>query len=183
MMTEKGPAAANLGGAGPAPRNGATMAQPAVEGKYYEDFGVGEEIVSARRTVSEGTIDLFAGVTGDFSEVHTDAELMKESEFGERIGHGILSLGILQGLMWQTNYNLGTVIATLGWDKLRFTSPLRAGDTVRAYWTIKEKRVSQSRPSLGVVVEECRLINQRKETVLRGEHVALVRRRPESVPV
>ena len=111
-MTEKAPAAANLGGAAPAPRNGATMAQPAVEGKYYEDFGVGEEIASAR-----------------------------------------------------------------------FTSPLRAGDTVRAYWTIKEKRVSQSRPSLGVVVEECRLINQRKETVLTGEHVALVRRRPESVPV
>jgi len=81
--------------------------------------------------------------------------------------------------MWQTSYNPGTVIATLGWDKLRFTSPLRAGDTVRAYWTIKEKRVSQSRPSLGVVVEECRLINQRKETVLTGEHVALVRRRPE----
>jgi acyl dehydratase len=126
-MTEEGPAAANLGSAAPAPRNGATMAQPAVEGKYYEDFGVGEEIVSARRTVSEGTIDLFAGVTGDFSEVHTDAELMKESEFGERIGHGILSLG--------------------------------------------------------VVVEECRLINQRKETVLTGEHVALVRRRPESIPV
>jgi len=43
--------------------------------------------------------------------------------------------------------------------------------------------VSQSRPSLGVVVEECRLINQRKETVLTGEHVTLVRRRPEAVPV
>ncbi len=156
------------------------MAQPAIEGKYYEDFGVGEEIVSAGRTVSEGTIDLFAGVTGDFSEVHTDAELMKESEFGERIGHGILSLGIMQGLMSQTNYSLRTVVATLGWDKLRFTSPLRAGDTVRAHWTIKEKRVSQTRPSLGVVVEECRLINQRKETVVTGEHVALVRRRPEA---
>ncbi len=159
------------------------MAQSAAEGRYYEDFGVGEEIASARRTVSEGTIDLFAGVTGDFSEVHTDAELMKESEFGDRIGHAILSLGIMQGLMWQTNYNRGTVIATLGWDRLKFTSPLRAGDTVRAYWTIKEKRVSQSRPSLGVVVEECRLINQRKETVMTGEHVTLVRRRPEAVPV
>jgi itaconyl-CoA hydratase len=85
----------------------------------------------------------------------------------------------MQGLMWQTNYNRGTVVATLGWDKLRFTSPLRAGDTVRAYWTIKEKRASRSRPSLGVVVEECRLINQRKEMVLTGEHVMLVRRRTD----
>jgi acyl dehydratase len=181
MMTETGLPAACLGSAGPAPRKGGTMAQPAVEGRYYEDFEVGEEMVSARRTVGEGTIDLFAGATGDFSEVHTDAELMKDSEFGERIGHAILSLGIMQGLMWQTNYNRGTVIATLGWDKLRFTSPLRAGDTVRAYWTIKEKRLSQSRPSLGVVVEDCRLMNQRAETVLTGEHVALVRRRPEAV--
>lgn len=56
------------------------MAQSAAEGRYYEDFGVGEEIVSARRTVGEGTINLFAGVTGDFSEVHTDAELMKVSD-------------------------------------------------------------------------------------------------------
>jgi acyl dehydratase len=158
------------------------MGKSLFEGKYYEDFVVGEEIVSAGRTVSEGTIDLFSGVTGDFSEVHTDAELMKESEFGDRIGHAILSLGIMQGLMWQTNYNRGTVIATLGWDKLRFTSPLRAGDTVRSYWTIKEKRVSQSRPTLGVVVEECRLVNQRKEVVLTGEHVMLIRRRLEAVP-
>lgn len=61
MMTEKGPTAANLGSAGPAPRNGATMAQPAVEGRYYEGFGVGAEIVSARRTVSEGTIERRSG--------------------------------------------------------------------------------------------------------------------------
>jgi acyl dehydratase len=43
--------------------------------------------------------------------------------------------------------------------------------------------VSRSRPSLGVVVEECRLISQRKEMVLRGEHGTLIRRRPEAVPV
>lgn len=158
------------------------MPQPAAAGKYYEDFGLGEETVSARRTVSEGTIDLFSGVTGDFSEVHTDAELMKESEFGERIGHAILSLGVMQGLMWQTGYNRGTVIATLGWDKLRFTAPLRAGDTVQVCWTIKEKRVSRSRPALGVVVEECRLMNQRKEIVMTGEHVMLIRRRSEAEP-
>ncbi len=149
-----------------------------VLGRYFEDFVVGEELVSARRTVGEGTIELFAGVTGDFSEVHTDAELMRDSEFGERIGHGILALGIMQGLMWQTNYNVGTVVATVGWDRLRFTSPLRIGDTVQAHWTVREKRVSKSRPHLGILVEECRLVNQRKEVVLTGEHVVMIRRRP-----
>jgi acyl dehydratase len=153
------------------------MPEPLVQGKYYEDFVVGEEMLSAGRTVGEGTIDLFAGLTGDFSQIHTDAEMMKESEFGERIGHGILALGIMQGLMWRTAYTQGTGIATIGWDKLKFTSPLKIGDTVRVYWTIKDKRVSKSRPHLGIIVEECRLVNQRKEIVVTGEHVLMVRRR------
>ena len=154
------------------------MPELLVQGKYYEDFVVGEEMISAGRTIGEGTIDLFAGLTGDFSQVHTDAEFMKESEFGERIGHGILALGIMQGLMWRTNYTQGTGVATIGWDKLKFTAPLRIGDTVRASWRIKEKRVSQSRPHLGIITEECRLVNQRKEVVVTGEHVTMVRCRP-----
>ena len=154
------------------------MPEPLVQGKYYEDFVVGEEMISAGRTIGEGTIDLFAGLTGDFSQVHTDAEFMKESEFGERIGHGILALGIMQGLMWRTNYTQGTGVATIGWDKLKFTAPLRIGDTVRASWRIKEKRVSQSRPHLGIITEESRLMNQRKEDVVTGEHVTMLRFRP-----
>jgi acyl dehydratase len=154
------------------------MIDPPVRGKYYETLTLGEEFVSSRRTVSEATIDLFAGATGDFSEVHMDAELMRSTEFGDRIGHGLLSLSIMQGLMWQTGFNVGTVIATIGWDKIRFSAPLKAGDTVQAIWTIKDKRPSRSRPGFGVTVEECRLVNQRKETILTGEHVSLVRCRP-----
>ena len=147
-------------------------------GRYFEDFVVGEKLTSAGRTIGENTIDLFAGLTGDFSDVHMDAEVMKQSEFGGRIGHGILALGIMQGLMWQTNYNLGTAIATLGWDKVKLSAPLRAGDTVRAYWAIESKRESRSRPHAGILVEGCRLVNQRSEIVLSGEHVLMVRRRP-----
>jgi acyl dehydratase len=149
-----------------------------MRGKYYDDLAVGEEFESMARTVGEGTIDAFAGVTGDFSEVHTDAELMKATEFGERIGHGILALGLMQGLMWQTAYTQGTAVATIGWDKLRFSAALRAGDTVRAHWTIREMRPSRSRPHTGIIVEACRLVNQRKETVLTGEHVMMMLRRP-----
>lgn len=154
------------------------MAERMVLGRYFEDFVVGEKLMTAGRTVGEGTIDMFAGLTGDFSDVHMDAEVMKETEFGGRIGHGILALGIMQGLMWQTNYNLGTAVATLGWDKIKSSAPLRAGDTVRAYWTIESKRESRSRPDMGILVEDCRLVNQRGQTVLSGEHVLMVRRRP-----
>ncbi len=147
-------------------------------GRYFEDFVVGEKLTSAGRTIGENTIDLFAGLTGDFSDVHMDAEVMRQTEFGGRIGHGILALGIMQGLMWQTNYNLGTAVATLGWDKVKLSAPLRAGDTVRAYWAIDSKRESRSRPHMGILVEGCRLVNQRSEIVLSGEHVPMVRRRP-----
>ncbi len=147
-------------------------------GGYFEDFVVGEKLTSAGRTIGENTIDLFAGLTGDFSDVHMDAEVMKQTEFGGRIGHGILALGIMQGLMWQTNYNLGTAVATLGWDKVKLSAPSRAGDTVRAYWAIESKRESRSRPHMGILVEGCRLVNQRSEIVLSGEHVPMVRRRP-----
>ncbi|MCC6947948.1 MAG: dehydratase [Bradyrhizobiaceae bacterium] len=154
------------------------MAEPLVLGRYFEDFVAGEALMSAGRTIGEGTIDLFAGLTGDFSDVHMDAEVMKETEFGGRIGHGILALGIMQGLMWQTNYNLGTAIATLGWDKVKSSAPLRAGDTVRAHWVIESKRESRSRPDMGILMEDCRLVNQRGETVLSGQHALMVRRRP-----
>lgn len=156
------------------------MPEPLVQGKWFEDFTVGEELLSAGRTVGEGTIDLFAGITGDYSQVHTDAEMMRESEFGERIAHGLLSLSIMQGLMWRTNYTQGTGVATIGWDKLKFVAPVRIGDTVRARWTITEKRASKSRPHLGIIVEECRLVNQRGETVLTGEHATMVRLRPKA---
>ena len=184
---QRRPASDTIGDASPVipERRGATeeregaMARPSVRGKYYEDFVVGEEFVSMARTVSEGMIDAFAGVTGDFSEVHTDAELKNGTEFGEPSGHGILALGIMQGLMWQTAYTQGTVVSTVGWDKLKCSVPLRAGDTVHATWTIREMRPSGSRPNTGTVIEDCRLVNQRNETVLTGEDALLMLRRPE----
>lgn len=154
------------------------MMERLILGRYFEDFIVGEKLISAGRTIGESTIEMFAGLTGDFSDVHMDAEVMKKTEFGGRIGHGILALGIMQGLMWQTNYNLGTAVATLGWNKVKSSAPLRAGDTVRANWSIESKRESRSRPEMGILVEGCRLVNQRGETVLSGEHVLMVRRRP-----
>lgn len=149
-------------------------------GRYYEDFALNETLVSAGRTITDATLELFSGVTGDYSDVHTDDEVMKASEFKSRIGHGLLSLSIMQGLMWQTGYNRGTASATIGWDKLKFPTPLRVGDTVHADWTISAMRESKSKPGFGILVEDCRLINQRGQPVIAGEHVLLVHKRPRS---
>jgi acyl dehydratase len=142
---------------------------------YWEDFSVGETFVTDGRTVTESMLDLFSGLTGDHSDVHSDEEVMRQGEFGGRIAHAILTLGVLQGLMWLTGYNRGTAIATLGWDQLKWPTPVRIGDTVRGEWTISGTRLSRSRTGAGIVEEECRLLNQRDEVVLSGTHVLMVR--------
>ena len=122
----------------------------------------------------------FAGVTGDYSQVHTDAVHMADSGFGQRIAHGLLGLSIAQGLSWRTNYTDGTGIASLGWDKWRFRAPIFFGDTVHARWWAIDKRPSQSRPDAGIVVEHVELCNQRGEVTQQGEHTILVRRRGDA---
>lgn len=149
-----------------------------MRGRYFEDFTVGEEIVTTGRTISEAMVDAFAGVTGDFSYAHTDEAAMQDTEFGERIAHGLLSLCVLQGLMWQTGHTSQTVMATLGWEAIKFPAPVRFGDTLRARWAIREVRPSRSRPEAGILIEECTLLNQRDEVVVSGDHVLMVRRRP-----
>jgi acyl dehydratase len=156
------------------------MESGSIKGRYFEDFTVGEEILTTGRTVSEAMVDAFAGVTGDFSYAHTDEVAMRSTEFGERIAHGLLSLCVLQGLMWQTGYTSQTGVATLGWETIRFPAPVRFGDTVHARFTIREMRPSRSRPELGILIEECALLNQRDEVVVTGNHVLMVRRRPAS---
>jgi acyl dehydratase len=153
------------------------MRSAVVGGNFFEDLEIGQSFASAGRTVSEAMIDAYAGLTGDFSDVHVDAEVMAGSEFGGRIAHGLLTLGLLQGLICLSNYSQGTAIATLGWEKVKFPKPVRAGDTLRAQWTIRDKRASASRPHHGIVFEACRLVNQHGEDVLTAEHVALFKRR------
>ena len=149
-----------------------------MQGRYFEDFTVGEELVTTGRTISEAMVDAFAGVTGDFSYAHTDEVAMQSTEFGERIAHGLLSLCVMQGLVWQTGYTSQTGTATLGWESVRFPAPVRLGDTVRCRFTIREMRPSNSRPNVGILIEECTLLNQRDEVVVTGDHVMMVKRRP-----
>lgn len=149
-----------------------------VTGRYYEDFCVGETLSSIGKTVGEGMLDTYSGLTGDFSDVHNDEEVMAQSEFGGRIGHALLALGIMQGLMWLTMYNVGTAFATVGWDNVKFPSPMRIGDTVRATWTIASMRESKSRPAYGLLNEDCRLINQHGDVVVSALHVLMVKKRP-----
>jgi acyl dehydratase len=150
-----------------------------VLGLWYEDFKIGDERLSPGRTITESDLMGFAGLTGDYSQVHTDEEFCKKTEFGTRIAHGLFGLSVAQGLAWRTNYTQGTGVASLGWDKWRFKKPIKIGDTVRVRWRATDKRESKSHPGMGIVTEFVELVNQRGEVVQDGEHITMIRKRPQ----
>ena len=86
-------------------------------GLYFEEFSVGQSVTTLGRTLSEDAIFSFAGLTGDYNQIHTDAEFAKSSPFGQRVAHGLLGLSIASGLAMRTGILEGTVIA------FRETSP------------------------------------------------------------
>jgi acyl dehydratase len=152
--------------------------EPVVLGLWFEDFVVGVERLTPGRTVTESDLANFSGLTGDYSQVHTDEEFCKKTEFGTRIAHGLFGLSVAQGLMWRTNYTQGTGVASLGWTDWSFRKPIFIGDTLRVRWALTQKRDSGSKPDKGIIHEWCKLVNQRGEVLQEGEHITLIRKRP-----
>jgi acyl dehydratase len=145
------------------------------ERRYFDEIQVGEEYESPGRTVTEGDIVLFAGISGDYNTLHTDAEFMKQSIFGERIAHGLLGLAIQAGLFTRAT----RAYATLAFVGLRwkFKGPIRIGDTIRLRATVSAKRETD-KPDRGIVTVERTVLNQRDEVVQEGETDLMVQRRP-----
>jgi acyl dehydratase len=147
----------------------------AQSGRYFEDIPVGERYTSPGRTVTEADIVLFAGLSGDYNVLHTDAEYMKSSFFGERIAHGLLGLSIQHGLLGRSlPATAGEQFVALKW---RFKGPIKIGDTVHVEARVTGKRDSD-KPDRGVVTLERRIVNQLGEVVQEGETEHLVERQP-----
>jgi 3-hydroxybutyryl-CoA dehydratase len=142
-------------------------------GLYFEEFTVGQKIVTVGRTIAESDIFTFAGFSGDYNQIHTDAEFAKTTPFGQRIAHGLLGLAITSGLAMRTGVLEGTVIAFREISEWKFSKPVFIGDTIHADLTITE---TKSLPRLGggsvTIVFDVR--NQKNETVMKGTWVVLV---------
>jgi 3-hydroxybutyryl-CoA dehydratase len=143
---------------------------------YYEDFTAGATLESRGRTVTEADIVNFAGLSGDFVELHTNEEFARQSPFGRRIAHGALIFSISTGLMTQMNVINDTVLAFYGIDKLRFTGPVFIGDTVRVTKRVIELREKDAQR--GVVTFETQVLNQNNEPVLVYSDKLLLKRKP-----
>jgi acyl dehydratase len=142
--------------------------------RYFEEIEVGEEYLSPGRTVTEADIVIFAGLSGDYNVLHTDAEFMKDSIFGERIAHGLLGLSIQSGLLSRGMRPYAT-LAFLGL-RWKFKGPIRIGDTIRVKAKVIAKRET-SKPTQGIVTLERQVLNQKGEVVQEGETDVMVARR------
>ncbi|WP_152047808.1 MaoC/PaaZ C-terminal domain-containing protein [Aureimonas psammosilenae] len=142
--------------------------------RHFEDYTLGEERRTHGRTITETDFVVHAGHTGDFFPHHMDAEHMKATSFGQRIAHGTMTFAIGIGL---TASEINPHAFTYGYERLRFPKPVFIGDTIHTVLTVSALEPDPKRPDKGRVVETCRVVNHRGETVLACDHVLLAHRR------
>lgn len=146
-------------------------------GMYFDDFTIGQQIETPRRTITSTDIVNFACLSGDFNGVHTDHEYCRTTPFGEPIAHAPLIYAIMGGLQYASGTNDGTLLAVLGIDEWRMLVPVKHGDTLHMRSTVIDKRET-SKPDRGVVTFNREFLNQREEVVQRMKATFLYRRRP-----
>ena len=147
-------------------------------GLYFEEFSVGQKFEHGiRRTISEADNVLFSAMTHNPAPLHLDAEYMKGTEFGERIVNSTLTLAFMIGIS-VGDTTVGTTVANLGMDEVRFPKALFHGDTIHIQTEVLEVRESKSRPDNGIVVFAHRAFNQKDELVGECKRSALMLKAP-----
>jgi len=148
-------------------------------GKWFDELKVGEVFEHAiRRTVTEADNVTFTTMTHNPARLHLDAEYCRtETEFGRPLVNSFFTLGLMVGIS-VTETTLGTSVANLGCDEVRFPNPLFHGDTIRVTTEILELRESKSRPNQGIVVFRHQAFNQRDELVASCKRTGLQLKRP-----
>lgn len=151
---------------------------PAGIGMYFEEFEPGQRIITAARTVTESDVVSFAGLSGDYNQIHTDAEFARATPFGQRIAHGLLGLSIASGLAMRTGILEGTVLAFREINEWKFSKPVFIGDTIHVEIIVVETK-ALPRLGGGSIVISLEVKNQRQELVMKGTWTALVASKPK----
>src|SRR5215475_6732822 len=148
-------------------------------GYAYGDLHVGMSFRSPGRTITDADLVAFAGLTGDYSELHTSEVYARRSQFGRRVAHGMLGLAYAHGLMWARTGELReTAIAFLGIDDWKFTGPIFVGDTIFVNYCIAELRDSKSKPTQAIAIFDVEVVTQDERVVQRGRKALLVSKAP-----
>ena len=147
-------------------------------GLYFEEFFIGQKVVTVGRTVTETDIVNFAGLSGDYNQIHTDAEYSKTTPVGQRIAHGLLIASIASGLAMRTGILEGTVIVFREITEWKFIKPVLIGDTVHVELEVTETK-ALPRIGGGAVIILLEVKNQKSEVCQRGTWNVLVMNKPK----
>lgn len=150
-------------------------------GLWFEEFTEGMSIETRGRTITEADLVNFAGVSGDFNPLHTDAEYARNSEFGQRVAHGTLIFSVATGLAYQLGILEGTIMAFRSFE-MKLSKPVFIGDTIKVSLSVKERKAVRAANG-GMVTLEVKVFNQNGVAVQKGEWTVLMRSKPaESKP-
>jgi 3-hydroxybutyryl-CoA dehydratase len=125
------------------------------------------------KTVTEGDVYAFAGITGDFAPIHVDEEFCKQTRYGTRIAHGALLVGFISTVMGKMTARIPPPGGVSYRYEVKFAGPVRFGDTVTTELTLTE-----ARPERKELLFRAHCVNQRGETVLEGQTVLKLIARP-----
>jgi acyl dehydratase len=154
------------------------MSEYKPRGLYFEEFEVGQRFYSAGRTITESDIVSFAGLSGDYNQIHTDAQFAESTPYGQRIAHGLLVTSVASGLIAQSGLIEGTVLAFREISNWKFAKPTYIGDTVHVEVDVKGTKALR-RLGGGAVEIAISVKNQKDEIVMKGLWVVLILSRPE----
>jgi len=143
------------------------------KGMYFSEFEVGQEFVTGRRTITETDVVMFAGLSGDYNPLHTDAVFAAKTPFGQRIAHGMLTVSISTGLSQTLGIFEGTTMALMQ-QSFNYKAPVFFGDTIHLKMTVKECHPS-SKGGKGRVIFSSEIIKQDDTVVNEGEWMVLFR--------
>lgn len=150
-----------------------TENKPLTRGRTFEQFNIGDKVITVGRTITEADIVAFAGLSGDFNRIHTDAEYAAATPFGQRVAHGLLVQSIATGLAVRTGIIEDTVLAFRELS-CKFSVPVFIGDTIHVELEVLETKAFR-RLGGGNVLMKISVINQKNEVVQRGEWTMLVK--------
>jgi acyl dehydratase len=149
-----------------------------MSGRYFDEWQVGDRISHAvTRTVTDTDNVLITTLTHNPQPMHLDAELAAKSEFGKPLVNSVYTFGLMIGVS-VADTTLGTLVANLGYDALRFPHPVFVGDTLRSETECVALRESKSRPNAGIVTWAHKSFNQRDELVCECTRTALILKKP-----
>lgn len=148
-----------------------------MEKKYWEDFRIGDEVITQSVTITEAHLVIFSGLTMDLYPLHIDEEYAKKTIFKGRIAHGPLTFAMAIGLVFMTGIYGDSILAWLGVENMKIPGPVKIGDTISVRVKVKEKLETKN-PLRGVVKFYWEIKNQRNENVMMLDYIMMMHRKP-----